>query len=44
MKLKTTLFFDKIIKTGFQWTNSVYILLVVSMSSGRGLTMGLVLF
>ena len=40
MKLFPTLFFDKNIKTGFQWTTSVYIFLAVSMSSGQGFDHG----
>ena len=32
--------FEKIVKTGFQWTTSVYIFLVVSMSSGQGFDHG----
>ena len=40
MKLLPTLFFDKIIKDGFQWTTSVYIFLVVSMCSGQGFDHG----
>ena len=33
-------FYDKIIKTGFQWTTPVYVFLVFSMSSGRGFDYG----
>ena len=32
--------FHKIIKTGFQWTTSLNVLLVVLMSSGQGLDQG----
>ena len=44
MKLLMTLRFDKIRKTGFQWTTSVYIFLVVSMNSGQGFHHGSCVF
>ena len=39
-EIVSNFFFDKIMKTGFHWTTSEYIFLVVSMSSGQGFDHG----